>query len=198
MTRVYVAGPMTGIADFNYPAFHAAADQWRELGYEVSNPADHDLAFANAHAGEHDLIRAHYLALDIGMVVEADAVAVLKGWQESQGALVEVHIAQVMGKPVLDAETGQPYHESATAEAERLVHGQRGKAYGHPADDFGRTGRMWGAILGIPDVPPEKVGLCMAAVKISREVNKHGRDNLVDLAGYGETVLMIHERNASV
>lgn len=41
--RVYVAGPMTGIPDFNYPAFNAVADQLRAQGYEVENPADHGI-----------------------------------------------------------------------------------------------------------------------------------------------------------
>lgn len=87
--------------------------------------------------------------------------------------------------------------ETILEEAQRLVHGNRGEDYGHPADDFTRTGRIWGAILGIPDVSPEHVGLCMAGVKISREVNAHKRDNLADLAGYAETVDMVHERAAT-
>lgn len=85
--------------------------------------------------------------------------------------------------------------ETILEEAQRLVHGDRGGDYGHPIDDFTRTGRLWGAILGLPGpVPPETVGLCMAAVKISREVNRPKRDNRVDAAGYLETVQMIHER----
>lgn len=84
--------------------------------------------------------------------------------------------------------------ETALQEAQRLVHGDRGEDYGHPSDDFTRTGRMWGAILDLPDaVPPELVGLCMVAVKISREVNHPKRDNRVDGAGYFETVNMVHE-----
>ena len=86
--------------------------------------------------------------------------------------------------------------ETALEEAQRLVHGERGVAYGHPLDDFTRTGRLWAAILGIDIVTPEQVGLCMAAVKISREVNRPGRDNRVDLAGYAETVQMIHDERA--
>ena len=41
MTRplhVYLAGPMTGIAEFNFPAFDAAAAKLRDLGYVVFNP----------------------------------------------------------------------------------------------------------------------------------------------------------------
>ncbi|TAL44619.1 MAG: hypothetical protein EPN91_04085 [Salinibacterium sp.] len=87
--------------------------------------------------------------------------------------------------------------ETILQEAQRLVMGARQASYGHPADDFARTGRMWGAILGIPDVTPELVGLCMAAVKISREVNAHKRDNLTDLAGYSQTVALIHERKGT-
>jgi hypothetical protein len=39
--RVYVAGPMTGIKDFNYPAFNAVAASLREAGYLIENPAEH-------------------------------------------------------------------------------------------------------------------------------------------------------------
>lgn len=78
-------------------------------------------------------------------------------------------------------------HKSILIEAESLVHGDRNESYGHPLDDFRRTAKMWSAILGI-EVRPEQVGLCMIAVKLSRECHAHKRDNLVDIAGYAETV----------
>ncbi len=86
-----------------------------------------------------------------------------------------------------------PSSKSILREAERLVHGPRQEAYGHPTDDFTRTGRMWGAILGTDDVPPELVGLCMVALKLSREVNQHNDENLIDGAGYLETVRLVWE-----
>ncbi len=84
--------------------------------------------------------------------------------------------------------------ESPLEEAQRIVLGPRQADYGHPLEDFTRTGRMWAAILGIPEVTPEQVGLCMIAVKISRECNRHKRDNLVDIAGYAGTLHLIDER----
>jgi len=89
--------------------------------------------------------------------------------------------------------------ESILLEAQSLVHGDRGVDYGHPIDDFSRTAVMWAAILGHP-VTAEQVGLCMCAVKISRQCNKPKRDNLTDLAGYAETVSMViaeRERRAA-
>lgn len=77
-------------------------------------------------------------------------------------------------------------------EANKLVHGDRNADYGHPLDDFSKTAAMWSAILGT-HVTPEQVGLCMCAVKISRQCNKPKLDNLVDLAGYAETVNMVLE-----
>lgn len=88
--------------------------------------------------------------------------------------------------------------ESVLAEAERLVNGPRQEDYGHPYDDFTRTGRIWGAILGIGDVPPATVGLMMAGVKISREVNRPKRDNLTDLAGYAGTVELVRDRERAL
>ena len=80
-------------------------------------------------------------------------------------------------------------------EADKLVHGDRNISYGHPFDDFSRTAAMWSAILGTK-VTAEQVGLCMCAVKISRECNLPKLDNMVDLAGYAETVNMVIEERA--
>ena len=82
--------------------------------------------------------------------------------------------------------------ETILQEAQRLVHGDRQADYGHPLDDFTRTAAMWSAILGYR-VTAEQVGLCMCAVKISRECNRPKRDNLTDLAGYAATVQMVKE-----
>lgn len=85
--------------------------------------------------------------------------------------------------------------ESILEEAQRLVHGDRQSAYGHPLDDFTRTAAIWSAILEVP-VTAEQVGLCMIAVKISRQCNAPRRDNMTDAAGYAATVQMcVEERD---
>lgn len=187
---IYLSGPMTGLPDWNYPAFHTWAAVLRNAGHTVANPAEN--FGGDPHAGP----RAMFMRKDIAMLLNAEAVAVLPGWERSKGATLEVAIARELDLPVLDIRTMEPYHETVLEEAQRLIYGDRQASYGHPIEDFTRTGRMWGAILGVPDVPPEKVGLCMVALKISRECHRPKRDNLVDGAGYFGTVAMIRERQA--
>jgi hypothetical protein len=79
-------------------------------------------------------------------------------------------------------------------EANRLVHGPRQGDYGHPADVYARVGRIWGAILGVPDLPAATVCLLLAGLKLGREAERPKTDNLVDLAGYAEAVHMARER----
>ena len=97
MTRLYVAGPMSGLPDFNYPAFNHAADRLRAFGYETLNPAD--LEALNPTAGvpqKWDWYMRHALR----MVLDSEAIALLPGWELSRGANLELHIADQLGMPV--------------------------------------------------------------------------------------------------
>lgn len=194
---VYLAGPMTGIENFNYPAFEAAAKRWRASGYTVFAPNENfDGSLTETYS---DYIRA---ALE--MLVQCNAVAFLPNWEKSRGARLEAHIAQLMDYVLLDATTMLPLEaptvgtlllpderESVLKEADRIVDGARQMAYGHPLDDFTKTAAMWAAIFGVP-VTAEQVALAMVCVKMSRLRNTPDhRDSMVDVAGYIKTYQMV-------
>lgn len=85
--RIYLSGPMTGIENFNYPAFHVEAARMRELGYHVENPAE------NAEQPSWNA----YMRQAVRQMLTCDKVALLPGWQRSRGALVEHWIAIALG-----------------------------------------------------------------------------------------------------
>ncbi len=84
-TRIYVAGPMTGLPEFNYPAFHAAARTLRSLGYSVENPAE---CLGGDNFGWRD-----YMRQGITQLLMCNAVALLDGWENSRGARAERDLA---------------------------------------------------------------------------------------------------------
>ena len=87
--RIYIAGPMTGIARFNYPAFNSAADKLRELGYEVENPAENPKPECGTWEG--------YMRMSVVQIAGCDSIALLPGWLNSKGALLEVRLAADLG-----------------------------------------------------------------------------------------------------
>lgn len=93
--RIYIAGPMTGIEDFNFPAFNTAAQSLIEDGWHVENPADHGVVLG---AEWED-----YLAYDLTRLGTCGAIYLLPGWQASKGATLEVHIAQALGMEIFTA-----------------------------------------------------------------------------------------------
>jgi hypothetical protein len=107
--KVYVAGPMRGIPEFNYPAFNAAAAKLRALGHVVFNPAENDatnnnIPIAGFATGDHDASIAggfdirKALGQDLAWICgEADAVAMLPGWEASKGATAERATAIAIG-----------------------------------------------------------------------------------------------------
>ncbi len=91
---VYLSGPMTGLPDFNRPAFHAAAAALREQGHVVINPAEVDLG---PDATWSDYMRIHLAEI----ARRVTQVFVLPGWEGSRGAQLEVHVARALGLPVV-------------------------------------------------------------------------------------------------
>ncbi|ANT70242.1 MULTISPECIES: DUF4406 domain-containing protein [Aeromonas] len=90
LRKIYVAGPMTGLPDFNRPAFFAYAAQLGEEGHIVLNPATLPLGLAHSE----------YMELCRPMVALADEIHMLPGWVSSRGALVEHEWATMAGKTI--------------------------------------------------------------------------------------------------
>lgn len=85
MKRLYIAGPMTGLPDANYPAFRAAASQFRAMGFEVENPAENPEPPCGTWQG--------YMRMAIAQVARCDGVVLLPNWHNSRGARVEFRLA---------------------------------------------------------------------------------------------------------
>lgn len=73
--------------------------------------------------------------------------------------------------------------ENVLQEADRLINGEKRDAYGAVRDSFEMIAHGWGPIIGTR-VTAEQVALCMIWLKMMREVNRHHRDNIVDIGGY--------------
>ncbi len=87
--RIYIAGPMTGLPEFNFPAFNAKAVELRAEGWHVENPAEH---------GHVKGARwADYLRWDISRIVTCGAIYLLPDWETSKGAQLEVYIGKALG-----------------------------------------------------------------------------------------------------
>lgn len=102
MLRVYIAGPITGMQEYNVPAFAHAADLWRKAGWEVVNPVELD-------DGDHSKDWLWYMRRDIPHLVQCDAIALLPGWSDSRGAHIENEIMDMLNLPSFSALSPAPY-----------------------------------------------------------------------------------------
>jgi hypothetical protein len=93
--KLYIAGPMSGYAELNFPAFHAEAARLRALGYEIVNPAEIDIG------PDPDWLSC--MRADIRELVTCDGIALLPGWDQSRGATVEHTLARGLGLRVYQA-----------------------------------------------------------------------------------------------
>ena len=92
--KIYIAGPMTGLPEHNFPAFEKAADHLRNTGNwdEVVSPREH----ANLNKNWQDSMR-----VALGLLIQCDAIYLLNGWGVSRGAVIERNVAEALGMIVL-------------------------------------------------------------------------------------------------
>lgn len=126
MKSAYIAGPMTGYAEFNFPAFDRAREFIEGMGIVACSPADHSrevlaergygwkrsciVQGCACSAIPKDLID-DLLRWDFERVMEVDMIYMLRGWEKSTGARAEHAIAVALGKEIMyerRADTGEP------------------------------------------------------------------------------------------
>jgi hypothetical protein len=107
----YIAGPMSGIPQFNYPAFIEAATTLRGYGMTIVSPAEldsqlmHDIAMASKTGTLAEMEKlsgetwGDVLARDVKLVADkVDGICVLPGWQKSRGARLECFVGLLTNK----------------------------------------------------------------------------------------------------
>ena len=114
--KLYLAGPMRGIPEFNFPAFHKAAAELRAAGHEVFSPAERDIerhggvdiSKDNAKGDEGEAAAKHGFNLRVALGEDlewickhAEGIALLPGWENSKGATAEYATAIALGLKVV-------------------------------------------------------------------------------------------------
>lgn len=92
LADLYIAGPMTGLPEFNYPAFYRAEKYLTTCGLTVENPAWNVLP-----EGEHWI---GYMRLGVSQLVRCRAIYMLNGWYNSKGAIMEFNLAKDLRMPI--------------------------------------------------------------------------------------------------
>ena len=93
--KLYISGPMTGMSELNFPAFHRAAAHYRSCGYVVVNPAE-------VQPWRHSTTWLGCMREDIKELADCDGIAMLEGWERSKGAVIEHYIATALGFEVIN------------------------------------------------------------------------------------------------
>lgn len=103
--KAYLAGPMSGLPQFNFPAFDAATKRLRELGWEIISPAeidDEEDAGVARSSKDGDPKSANrtwgsFLARDVRIIADegVQAIVFLPGWTDSRGARLEATVGML-------------------------------------------------------------------------------------------------------
>ena len=98
---IYIAGPMTGCEDFNYPKFNATATALRKIGWIVKNPVEIAEAYGTAdEIASSPKLLARVLEAELKIVRTCHALYLLRGWERSHGARGELAMALASGLQV--------------------------------------------------------------------------------------------------
>ena len=112
MMRYYLAGPMQGRPQFNYPLFDSVSKALRKIGYDIISPSEMDddevraaaLASPDGKPQDKTLVAdktwGDFLSRDVKMIAdELDAIILLPEWDTSKGANLEAFVSVMVGNP---------------------------------------------------------------------------------------------------
>ncbi|HEN3233718.1 TPA: DUF4406 domain-containing protein [Yersinia enterocolitica] len=101
--KIYIAGPMTGVANDNRDTFNQVAKSLTGRGYIVLNPA----------ALPPGSTQHQYMDICFAMLRAADCIFLLPGWKHSAGATAEYHYGYKMAIPTFNDLDTMPVIEQA-------------------------------------------------------------------------------------
>ena len=113
--NIYIAGPMSGLPNFNRQSFEAAEQHLRAQGFSVIfNPIRQDIEMygedffegcptgSAEEAAKFNFSLRKSLSSDLSWICEnADAIYMLDGWQYSKGARTEHALAVALGLKII-------------------------------------------------------------------------------------------------
>lgn len=91
--KIYISGRITGVKNYK-KIFERASDHLISMGYKVVNPACMDDVMPNASYED-------YMKVDMYLLDDCDSVYMLKGWEQSVGAIRELGFALGKGKEII-------------------------------------------------------------------------------------------------
>lgn len=117
--KLYVAGPMTGIPQFNFPVFDEATKTLRDAGHTIITPSELDNPETRKQALDspdgapgsgtsNGETWGDFLARDVKLLADEpdlDGIACLPGWTGSRGARLEVFVALLCKKKIFEYHT---------------------------------------------------------------------------------------------
>lgn len=181
--KLYIAGPMRGIPEFNFPAFEEATVALRAAGHTVFSPHEKDLDVPGFDPKDPASLAAldlgETMRADLRAVLDADAIVMLKGWHKSSGARLERVVAESTGRMVYQFVAERP------GEALLPMRPMSHEMIFAP----GRTAAMK-TDAAVDDVDLERVRtICDRLAHVER----HGREGVLALDGLRRMVAVVAE-----
>ena len=90
---VYLSAPISGFdIDERRATFERVENELKKLGYKVLSPMKNGLS--------QDEPTSHHMKRDIILLLQADAIFLMTGWNRSAGCLTELNVATACGLDV--------------------------------------------------------------------------------------------------
>lgn len=189
---IYVAGPMRGLPEFNFPAFYAAETYLESMGWKVLSPARADNENGFDEKATKEVTRemmTEFVMRDADMLTKSDAIYLLDGWEHSRGAKGEKSIAEWIGLDVIYQTP--PKGDGILAIAQAVTSGDRRRDYDKATPNHQRIAEVWNWYLrsrktSSAPITALDVATMMILLKVARACYTPTKDSYVDIAGYAK------------